>query len=61
MMTKILATRLNTFLSHYIHPDQEDFVPRRQAPDQMRQIIDIISAIHFNWDEKWELSVCYFR
>lgn len=34
LMTRILATRMNTFLSNYIHPDQVGFVPSRKAPDQ---------------------------
>lgn len=50
IMTKILATRMNSLLSKYIHPDQVEFVPNRQAPDQTRQIIDIISALNSGWD-----------
>lgn len=55
-MIKILATRLNTFLYHYIHLDHVGFVPHRQASDQTRQIIDIISTVHYSWDamgDRW--------
>lgn len=51
-MTKIFAFRLNSCLSQYIHSDQAGFVPGRQTSDQTRRIIDIISAIHSNWDHK---------
>lgn len=50
ILTKILTTRMNSFISKYIHPDQTGFVPNRQAPDQTRRIIDIISALNSGWD-----------
>lgn len=50
LMTKVLATRMNSFLAKYIHPDQVGFVPNRQAPDQTRRAIDIIAALNSNWD-----------
>ena len=50
LLTKILTTRVNSFLARYIHPDQVGFVPHRQAPDQTRRIIDIISALNSGWD-----------
>lgn len=50
IMTKILATRMNSFISKYIHPDQVGFVPNRQAPDQTRRVIDIISALNSGWE-----------
>lgn len=49
-LTKILVTRMNSFLSKYIHPDQAGFVPNRQTTDQTRRIIDIISALNSGWD-----------
>lgn len=49
-MTNLLVTRMNSFLSKYIHLDQVGFVPNRQAPDQTRCIIDIISALDSGWD-----------
>lgn len=52
LLTKILTTRINSFISKYIHPDQTGFVPNRQAPDQTRHIIDIISALNSGWDRE---------
>lgn len=50
IMSKVLAARLGSFLPSKIHLDQAGFVPGRQTSDQTRRIIDIISAIHSNWD-----------
>lgn len=39
------------FLSNYIYTDQVGFLPHRQAGDQVRQAIDLISLLHSSWDE----------
>lgn len=50
LITKILATRMDTVLFRYIHPDHVGFVPNHQAPNQTRCLINIIAALHSNWD-----------
>lgn len=40
ILTKILAIRLPSFISRYIHKNQVGFIPRRQGPDQIRRAID---------------------
>lgn len=52
IMTKILATRLKSFLPQYIHPDQVGFVPYRQASNETWPIVAIISAVRFDWDSR---------
>lgn len=41
---------LNISISKYIHSDQVEFVLDRQAPDQIRRLFDIITALHSDWD-----------
>lgn len=50
ILNNVLATRLNSFLSQYINPDQVGFVPTRQALNQTRRLKNIISALCSNWD-----------
>lgn len=51
IMTKILATRINSFLSKYIHPDQVGFIPNRQASDQTHHRYHICTEFGLGW---WE-------
>lgn len=49
-MTKILATRMSSFIAKYVHKDQVRFIPGKQGPDQVRRAIDLISLFHSQWD-----------
>lgn len=40
--SKILATRINSYLPSLISPDQVGFVPHRQARDGTRRVLDLI-------------------
>lgn len=50
ILTKIMADRLSSFISSYIHKDQVGFILGRQGPDQVRRAIDIVSILQTNWD-----------
>lgn len=46
ILTKILANRLNSFLPCLIKNDQVGFVPRRQAGDAIRRLLQIQHIVH---------------
>lgn len=60
MWSYYLKCVLQDKINEYINPDQVDFVPDRQAADQTRKVIDVISLIQSGWDSctspgKWIL------
>lgn len=44
-LASMLATRLNSFIAQYIHPDQVGFIPKRQLKDNTGTIINIINFV----------------
>lgn len=45
------ASHLSYHIPHFIHPDQVDFVPQRQAPDGTKRFINLIQ-----WGEHYRTS-----
>lgn len=50
ILTKIMANRLSSFISRYVHTDQVGFILGRQGPDQIRRAIDLVSLLQSGWD-----------
>lgn len=42
ILTVILATRLNNFITDYIHSDQTGFMPKRNISDNIRKTLSLI-------------------
>lgn len=57
ILTKILANSLNSFLPRLIKKDQVGFVPRRQAVDTIRRILQIQHITHCGSLETMFLSL----
>lgn len=45
LLEKIYATKLNSFKARYVHEDQVGFIPDRQASDQIRRAINLLSVL----------------
>lgn len=58
----MLALRLNIFIANCLHPDQVNFVSKRQALDHTRWLIHLISALQSNLDRAgiWECMFLLF-
>lgn len=50
IMTKVMANRLASFISIYVHRDKVGFIPNRQGPDQIQRAIYIVSLLQSGWD-----------
>lgn len=48
LLAKVLATRLNVFLTSLIHKDEVGFVLNRQAPDNMCRVIYLMHPLDHN-------------
>lgn len=49
ILCKVLAKRLDPFISHLVHNDQNGFVPKRQGFHNIRRVLNII---HEKFDAK---------